>query len=320
MSPPRSQIVLLLALAAASPSVARRKARPAEESAAAPASPSAGEGKGERGVAPADPEIDALLRGLAGKYDARKESRDRLVARGPAITARLLPLLDEQSWEYRWEIVNVLGYLEDPKAVQGLVERVVADPNRHVRWRSLWAVAVTDPGGRLASPLLRVELDSRVESRRWNAVVGLTMFEDASVVPLVHERLASGDWWIRWEAVNALGRVHDEHSSSLLAGLIEGDSDASVRREGTFVLGVICDAKARELLAKGVSDADPQVRWRAAMGLGRCEDASSEPLLRQRLDVEDDELVRTRIGEALERLAKAPVAPKAAKDARHPGA
>ncbi len=148
------------------------------------------------------------------------------------------------------------------------------------------------------------ELDGRAALRRWNAAIGLTMFDDPGVVPLIHDGLSSADWWIRWEAVNALGRVHDERSSGLLAPILARDSDASVRREATFVLGVICDAKARELLALGVDDADPQVRWRAAMGLGRCEDPSAEPLLRQRFETEGDELVRTRIQEALDRLAR----------------
>src|SRR5207247_6310616 len=90
--------------------------------------------------------------GKAGRETAMKE----LVARGNGsargqkqdIIPRLLPLLEDPTWSYRWDVVEILAQIKDPRAIPGLRERVVGDENQHVRWRALYSLSANDPEGR----------------------------------------------------------------------------------------------------------------------------------------------------------------------------
>ena len=81
----------------------------------------------------------------------------------------------------RWELVSYLGELADGRALSALTERALADPNPHVRWRSLWALRKLPERAQVVA-LLRNGLhgadgaDGADSAERWNAAVGLTMF------------------------------------------------------------------------------------------------------------------------------------------------
>ena len=239
----------------------------------APASPAAAASQAE-----VDPELAALLARLrTDESSQRRETRERIIAVGPVAVPPLLERIHDPDWNVRWKVVNLLGYLEDTRATQPLVERVVVDPNLHVRWRALWAVTALDDDDRA-----RAELERwfRQPEHRWNAAVGLSMFGSLEALPVLSEGTRSEDDWIRFEAVNGLGRIHDENTSLLLAGLLEHPQQRT-RQDAVMSLGKIRDEVAVTALIAALEDPSPQVRWRAAMGLklsGACRVPSTATL------------------------------------------
>ena len=248
---------------------------------------------------PAEPELAALLARLrTDDSRQRKETRQRLLAMGPVAVPPLLERIRDPDWMVRWKVVNLLGYLEDTRATLPLVERVVVDPNPHVRWRSLWAVSVLRDEERATAELERW---LHQPEHRWNAAVGLSMFGRLDALPVLSEGTRSDDDWIRFEAVNGLGRVHDESTSQLLAGLLEHPQERT-RQEVVMSLGRIRDEAAVTALIAALDDPSPRVRWRAAMALKLAGRPRGAEPLRRLLEHETDEHVRKHAADALDEL------------------
>ena len=183
------------------------------------------------------------------------------------------------------------------------------DPNPHVRWRALWAAKVIDRKGDTALDLFWRELNVASDAdtkasglRSWNAAVGLGMYSDPRAVTRLHQGTESGDSWIRWEAVDSLGRSHNTHTSALLSRLVQTEQDEKVTREATNSLAQICDSPAVLGLTQLLDAPSMQVRWRAAAGLGRCGDTASRSSLESRLERETHPDVRSHIEKALKKL------------------
>ncbi len=228
----------------------------------------------------------------------RKETRERLLAMGPVIVPHLLERIEDPEFTVRWKVVNLLGYLEDTRGLMPLVERVAFDPNPHVRWRALWALAVMNQDETIVAEFQRRLTD---ESQRWNAAVGLSMFGDPAAIPVLVEGTRSEDGETRFEAIFGLGRSFDENTSAVLVGLLE-HPEVKTRNEVVMALGKIRDAKAAEGLIRALGDDEPGVRWRAAMGLKRCGDPRAIPALERVLENESDEFVVKHAREALAEL------------------
>ena len=255
--------------------------------------------------------LESLVEGFKGELDQRKATRDRLVEIGARATPVLLPLLEHEDGNYRWEIVNVLGYIADRAAIPGLARRIVVDTNVHVRWRALWALSVTDRTGAEARRIFREHTQDEDPFHRWNANIGLSMFDEPSCLPAIHEGLVSEDDWVRWEAVNALRRVNSAESSSLMEPLLLNDPDQRVRQECAFALGLICDATALRLLRVALDAETPTIRWRAALSIARCADAGSLDALEARLAKEEDERTREQLEKTLQKIRGLPARPSA---------
>ncbi len=230
----------------------------------------------------------------------RKETRERLLAMGPVIVPHLLERIEDPEFMIRWKVVNLLGYLEDTRGMMPLVERVAFDPNPHVRWRALWALAVMDQDETIIAEFKR-RLDN--EDQRWNAAVGLSMFGDPAAIPVLVEGTRSENGETRFEAIFGLGRSFDEDTSAVLVGLLD-HPEVKTRNEVVMALGKIRDAAAAEGLIRALGDGEPGPRWRAAMGLERCDDPRAIPVLEDLLEGETDELVVKHARKALAKLEK----------------
>ena len=254
-----------------------------------------------------DPEVaahvESLIRDL--RYPARRaEVRTALKEIGRPATPVLLKHAGDADYQVRWEIANAQGDIHDPRAIPQLVEFVLGDENPHVRWRSIWALREY-PDHQLALERLLAAHESEAETTRWNAAVGLSMFDDKSCLPTIHAGLGQPDDWRSWEAVNALSRVHDETSLTHLEPFLSTGSER-FRREAAVSMGLIGDSKATALLVRLLNDSDPQVRWRAAMSLGRIGDKKTADALRSRRLVETDDFVIEHLVKAIGRLSKRP--------------
>jgi HEAT repeat protein len=242
-----------------------------------------------------------LVAGLGSdSSDERKQAREALLALGPEALAALLQRIEDPEFRVRWEVVNTLGYLGEAQAMLPLVDRVVFDPNPHVRWRSMWALAALQHDDAVTAELLQRMTD---DSQRWNAAVGLSMFARPQAIPVLLEGLNSDDSWILFEAVFCLGRSFDENTSKALVALLD-HPETKTRQDVVMSLGKIGDATAVGGLVRALGDPEAGVRWRAAMNLQRAHDPGVAPFLAAALENESDEMVIGYLHEALAALEK----------------
>ena len=247
-----------------------------------------------------------LIECLREPTPVSRPCRDSLLEIGQEVTPFLISRLGDPSWPYRWYLVDTLGYLEDIRAVPALVNRVLVDPNPHVRWRALWAVSACDQGSGKAAELFHENLDHQNPFRNWNAAVGLSFLRDERALPSIHAHMDDPQNSVRLEAVNALGRIWDETSSSRLRVSLFEDRDSMVRRESATILGSICDDEARKLLVEILDSDNTEIRWRAVLGLKSCRDPSYIPALQERLKTERDPDMLEHIATAIKRLEALP--------------
>lgn len=244
-------------------------------------------------------EVRRLIRGFSGSRAAQREARERLVAIGSPALPDLIDALQSDQFGVRWGAVNVLGYIKDKASQPHLLQRVLRDPNNHVRWRAIWAL------NQVRDVTVVSELDAALQSdnptTQWNAAVALSVMEGSEAVPVLHRGLHDKSSWTRWEAINALGRVHDEQTVAALSPLLK-DQDDKIRQETVLSLGKIGTEEAAAILIHALSDQSPGVRWRAAMALAQTRYSAARSALEVALSEETDPNVKKQIERALRKL------------------
>ena len=214
----------------------------------------------------------------------------------------LIAATRDEDWSVRWEAVNALGVLGDPAALESLVERALVDVNSHPRWRSLWAISTIDPDGTEAILALTPGLDDADPEVVRNAAVAIAFFSGASAIPELIEGLSDTDEFRRWEAVFSLRNFQDEAVTDGLIPLLSASAEPAVRvrNEVALSLGGIDDDRVAPALFEALrNDPSPEVRWRAAMTLGRNVGPESLDDLRAALADEMDDRVRQFIEDAI---------------------
>jgi HEAT repeat protein len=269
---------------------------PKAAAAAPPAIDAASEAATPTTAQPTPSGIEGLVARLLDKK-ARNEARKAIVAMGTEATPYLMTRMKDKDFTIRWEMANILGSLEDPRAVPALVENVLHDAEPHVRWRSLWALNEY-PSDTETLQLLRRALASSNEAEKWNAAVGLSMFKAPECLPIIHAGLTHSDPWRRWESVNALGRVHDASSVAHLAGVLKR-AGTRERTEAVMSLGGIGSAEAADVLVAALADPEPGVRWRACMQLGDIGGTRTRPALEKLRATETDPMVLKHLNRSL---------------------
>ena len=226
-------------------------------------------------------------------------------ATAPRPLEDLIRATESPEWKTRWDAVNDLGNLKDPKAIPSLAARALYDDNPHPRWRSLWALASVNPGGADVIPFLEAGLDQADPLVVRNAAVALAFFSQPQARPELLLGLHDPDSFRRWEAVFSLRKIADSQVVEALIPLLDGaaDPDTRVRGEVALNLGQIGDERvARVLLDALAGDPSSQVRWRCAMSLGRLGDSSVVEEMKRILSSEEDSQTREFIEEAIEKL------------------
>jgi len=217
----------------------------------------------------------------------------------------LLKATRDPDWKTRWDAVNALGNMGDPRAIPVLVERALYDDNSHPRWRSLWALSAVGIEGSEAVPLLLAALETEDPVVRRNAAVALAFFSQPEAIPELLAGLGDPDEFRRWEAVFSLRDIGDAEVAGALAVLLDETTEPAdrVRGEAALTLGRIGGDEVVPALLNAVqNDRSPQVRWRAASALSRLGDASLVTQLEQALTAEEDPQVREFIEDAIDQL------------------
>lgn len=177
-------------------------------------------------------------------------------------------------------------------------------PDRRTRWIAAYEAArsdLADPelvpvlvelleekgaDGNLSwSPIDALKQGGNAPSQiRWFAAQALGRRKDPRAVAPLRRALADADGGVRIHAALALGELAAVEAAEDLARLLAGDDDSGVRKASAVALGFLPGDRSRAALAKGLSDAEIQVRWNAALALARLGDGAAAPLLSEMLD------------------------------------
>jgi HEAT repeat protein len=233
----------------------------------------------------------------AGGPGARQAAR-RLEQIGSAATVALCRAYDSPVEHFRWEIVNLLGYTKDPRAIPLLARRGIHDPEVHPRWRSIWALTSVDDGS--VPGLLRAQIARSRGLRRRHAAVALSLYQDPAALPVLREGLRDPDPWIRWESASCLASYADLHAAREIMRLYEREEDPSIRREMIRALGGISNPSVTAFLKRRLAELDPHLRLTVVYALSTPPAARrSRAVLRAHLTRERNRSVRKAIREEL---------------------
>jgi HEAT repeat protein len=168
----------------------------------------------------------------------------------------------------RWQAAHALaGVLQSPKDLQA----ARSDPK------------FADEVIELYQTTARAEGDDVLLRRYLTLVLG--RLADARALPELHKAAAEegGDPQTRIYAIWSLGAVGDAEAVPELVRLARHE-DAGVRKTAIHALGVFPGDLSQRALREATSDAVEDVRWNAALALGRRGDAAAAPILKEMLD------------------------------------
>ena len=152
---------------------------------------------------------------------------------------------------------------------------------------------IADPA--FAEEVIRTfEESSRDDPRvRRYLAVAMGRLGDRRAVPVLVRALDEGgtdgdqpaDAETRIYAIWALGAIGDPAAVPALERMAAGE-DAGVRKAAVHALGALSGEEQAAALRRGLDDAVEDVRWNAALALGRRRDAAAVPVLLQMMDRE----------------------------------
>jgi HEAT repeat protein len=140
---------------------------------------------------------------------------------------------------------------------------------------------------------------------RWKTAESLAMIGAPSVEPLI-SALEHPDGDVRWKAAIALGEIKDPRAIGPLIRQLS-DTDRFVKSRVAHALGMI-GAPAVHTLIRTLLEGDGNLRWGAAIALGRIKDPQAvEPLIRALADKYEN--VRAEAATSLAAIGKPAIAP-----------
>lgn len=179
-------------------------------------------------------------------------------------TAALVRLLRRGDPSTRHLAASALGELGDPAALNALLDALAGPDTEGVRWRAAEGLALL---GELAAPGLVVLAEDSDPDIRWKAIVALGDIGDPRAAPVLCERLADPDRFVRGRAVSALARLGRQCLPFMLDAL--ANPDPRIRQGAAEVLGLLGDTAAVEELLRALQDPTESVRRAAAVALLR---------------------------------------------------
>lgn len=233
--------------------------------------------QGGAGVRPS-----ALIPLLADGGPKSRRAAEQLEHMGRRAVPALLRAYDSPHEHLRWEVVNLLGYLKDPRSLPLLLERAIHDPEIHPRWRSIWALSSVDDGS--AVTRLHAQLARSRGRRRRNVAVALSIFDDRAAIPVLRRGLDAEDPWTRWESASCLAGYADRDVAQDILRLYRKERDPSIRREMVHAVAGVDEPAVFRFLARRLSDPNLEVRAAAAAALTKSGDTPrARRMLHQRL-------------------------------------
>jgi len=193
----------------------------------------------------------------------REEAAGELSKMGKQATGALLELLKNKYPNLRWNAAEVLGKIDDVRAIKPLI-KALGDIDSKVCEKSIQALV--NMGSRAIKPLIDVLENDDLDFRRkiFDVFIGMGKLS----TPCLIIQLKSSNSDIRCRATKALGQIKDERSIEALARILKGRS-MDERWLAAEALGKIGTQKAKQVLESALDDADACVRECVKKTLGQ---------------------------------------------------
>jgi HEAT repeat protein/beta-lactamase regulating signal transducer with metallopeptidase domain len=208
---------------------------------------------------------------------AQEPQTSTRTSRGDTAVPALLTVLKDESAAVRLAAVESLGNLNDPRAVDALVQAVRTDTDARVREAA--AEALGQINSARAVPGLTAALGSeKVAAVRVKIVWALGEMHDQRSLDALIAATKDSEVAVRREAAQALGQIESQASGPALIALLR-DSDAETRKEAASALGEIKPADAVPALSAIAKDPNAEVRKEVNQALGQIQDKRALPAL-----------------------------------------
>lgn len=243
--------------------------------------------------------VEEILLGAA--RIVKGDTRDRITAAlegHGSVQEAIGALRSRRRWK-RADSAENLGLMRSREAVEPLVA-LLNDPEPEVRIRAARALGIIR-GTTSIRPLVRALADPS----RWSAirVAEILINVGAEAVDELLPAYETLPRHARLSALDVLGRIRSLRAIGLMKTCLE-DPDPDIRARAAHGLGLIGDSGAAPDLIKALADVEWPVRAMAAKGLGRIGNPAAIPHLRGAMQ-DRQWWVRANSGEALRSLGPA---------------
>ena len=197
-------------------------------------------------------------------------------ARETAVPA-LLSVIRDSSAAVRYAAVQALGNLQDPRAVDALVQALRTDTDARVREAAAESLGEID-SPRAVPGLIAALGAERVAAVRAKIAWALGEIDDARAVDALSAVVRDNEVEVRRQAVWALGEIGSPAGAAALMVALR-DSDVETRKQAVWGLGETKSTDAITAISAATKDADAEVRKQAVEALGEIEDKRALPAL-----------------------------------------
>lgn len=208
-----------------------------------------------------------IAQARSGDWRTRRRAVEQLgqhggeEAREPLLTA-----LSDPDPSVRATAATALGNLEVPEALEPLTERALEDPRWEVRFAAVGALAKF---GDAALGVIIRALGDEDYWVRWQAVTALGQNGSERVIPLLVRQLREHRWRIREAAACALGKLRATEAVKPLLGLLRRDEEVMVQVAAAQALGEIGAPAAVGPLNRALNGESHRLRAAARQALER---------------------------------------------------
>jgi HEAT repeat protein len=187
----------------------------------------------------------------------------------------LVRLLNHSDPDIVYHAVETLGEIGDAGAVEPLITVLKHEEMSSVRWKT--AESLVKIGAPSVEPLISV-LQHSDSDVRWKAAIALGEIRDPRAIGPLIRQLSDTDRFVKSRVAHALGMIGAPAVHTLIRTLLEGDGN--LRWGAAIALGRIKDPQAVEPLIQALADKYENVRAEAAASLADIGTPAIEPLIR----------------------------------------
>jgi len=214
-------------------------------------------------------------------------------------------LAQEKSARIRASIIMALGMMASDKLMP-VFQSALRDEDPRVRANAIEAIESIKSGSIVG--ILQPYLEDPSNRVRANVAKAIWKYGDFDVSETLRQMLEHTDKWYRASAAYAIGEIKDARFIRELGRSLK-DEDPDVRRNATNALRKIEFKDALPHLRPMIDDPNFDVRVEAALAISRCAPEAAPPLLKEKLQKEENFIVQATLISCLGQTAKADVIP-----------